>query len=269
MNASYEYKMIDPRTVLVATPTYDGKVVAGFAGGLSACAAARMYGNVAFLPAVPIGLARNLLIAGFLSLKEFQWIVFIDSDIGFSANDFNILMDYPIPGDRYMRLERNDPDTTVDADGHALIVTAEYSKKLLSSEPAKFGLGFTRIKKDVFEIMIKAVDENGNKRIGDFVHKNDVVNHFFPEGPGFGHNWFGEDTGFFHLARLCGIRPRIEQRCQLLHVGSIAYPYVPPTVRTETNMPDEPPSIGSEILRLGTTDTESLPRLPAESPEND
>ncbi len=219
--------MIDPLKVLVATPTIDGRVECGHEGALIACASAHLFGSVVFLAGVShITLARNLMVHGFLR-SVYDWLVFIDSDISFSAADFRLLMDYP-SGAAIGAIdvkETNPEGTTLNAAGQALIVTAEYSRKVDSLDPARFGLGFTRIHREVFQRLIAAADGEGAPRIGQFVNKGEIVHDFFPSGPGFEGVWFGEDTGFFHLCRLCGITPRIEQRTNLLHIGRKVYPY--------------------------------------------
>jgi hypothetical protein len=234
-------KMIDPLSVLVATPSHDYKVEGVYAGGLAACASAHLFGNIAFLGNTPVRLARNLLVGGFLR-SQYQWLIFIDADIGFSAKDMALLMDYPPVANGQMGLvaENNPEGTTLDDDGHALIVCAEYSKKIDTGEAARLGMGFCRLSKKAFQLMIDARDEENEPRVGDFLHNNDVVYDFFPEGPAFGHNWLGEDTGFFHVARLCGIQPRIEQRTSLVHVGRKLFTYLPPAIPLE-----------SQLMRLG------------------
>lgn len=222
--------MIDPTKVLIATPTLDGKVEMGYAGGLMSAASGHMFGNIIFLQSVShISLARDLMAHSFMR-TDYEWMVFIDSDIQFSPEDFRILMDYPRRGPAsadFTGCELNPEGTTVNSYGEALIVCAEYARKVDSLDPAQFGLGFCRIHRSVFETLQNARDDEGAPRVGQFVHKGEMYDHFFPSGPGFEGVWFGEDTGFFHLCRLCGITPRVETRTRLIHVGRKVYPYLP------------------------------------------
>jgi hypothetical protein len=224
--------MIDPLKVLVSTPTHDGNVCAGYAGGLMSVAAAHMLGNVQFIASVShVGLARDLLVHKFLS-TNFEWLVFIDADTGFSSRDFAILMDYPERNhanarDNKRHRENNPEGTTETDDGHALIVCAEYSRKVDTLDPATFGLGFCRIHRSVFEKLAASVEEDGKPRLGQFFHRGEMYTEYFPSGPAFDGIWLGEDGGFFHLCRLTGITPRIERRTALVHYGLKAYPYSP------------------------------------------
>lgn len=227
--------MIDPLKVIIGTPAIDGKVECGYAGGLMAIAAAHMMGNAVFLGSVSIvGLARDVIANGFLRNDDFEWLVFIDADIGFSAEDFRILMDYPKIAkgandpdyEKVAQIREENPEgTTVNENGEALIVTAEYARKVDTLDPARFGLGFARIHRSVFERLEVAEDSEGVPRVGQFTHQGQLYSQFFPMGPGFHGTYFGEDTGFFHLCRLCEITPRVEQRTRLIHTGRKAYPY--------------------------------------------
>jgi hypothetical protein len=216
--------MIDPTKVLIATPSYDGKVECGYAGGLAACASAHLFGNMVFLASVShVGLARNMMAHGFMRNKDFEWLVFIDADIAFSADDFKLLLDYP-PHENAPAQE----GVSVNEQGEALIVTAEYARKQEDLSPARFGLGFTRIHRSVFEKLDEfRLDDNGSL-INQFFHKGDMVSDYFISGAIEAQHWRGEDTGFFLQCRLAGITPRIEQRTQLIHIGRKTYAYLPP-----------------------------------------
>jgi hypothetical protein len=220
--------MIDPLKVLICIPSYDSKVELGLAGGLSACASAHLFGNMLFMGGCSdVALARNLLAGNFLQ-SDMQWLVFIDADIIFSESDFRVLMDYPQSsqvapqeGDYY-----NPQDTALTADGHAMIVSAEYSKKQDDLEPAQLGLGFTRIHRSVFERLQELKHENGEAIVQQFVNKGVLSHDYFIRGAIETLQWRGEDHGFFLLCKMAGIRPRIENRTKLQHVGRRLYPYV-------------------------------------------
>lgn len=228
--------MIDPLKVLIITPTLDGKVVAAQAGGLISCASQHLFGNIAYLGGCSdVSLARNLLSNKFQKLAAYEWSVWLDADIAFSSDDFRILMDYPEPSETmndtvFKRRESNPDNVTVNENGEALIVCAEYSRKTEELAPARFGMGFCRIHRSVFDTLENMVDGDRQPRVGKFRHQGTVYTHFFCNGPGFDGHWMGEDTGFFHLCRLAGIVPRIEQRTRLLHIGEKAYPYIGPSI---------------------------------------
>lgn len=225
--------MIEPTKVLIATPSLDGKVVVPYAGGLAACASAHLFGNMLFLNYVShVSLARNTLANGFLR-SEFEWLVFIDSDIGFAETDFRILMDYPTRGSED-KPETNPEGTTVTRDGHALIVTAEYSRKVDTLDPARFGLGFTRIHRSVFEWLAAHNMDDGQAMVQQYLNKGELVHDFFPSGAIEANKWRGEDTGFFLLCRLAGIIPRVETRTRLHHIGVKDYVYIPPAIGVAT-----------------------------------
>lgn len=230
--------MIDPKTILICTPAMDGRVEAGFAGGLMDCAANHLFGNITFsMMCSDIRLARNLIADKFLS-SPFEWMLSIDSDIAFTSEDVRILFDFPRQGLEYSGEENNPAYVTVNDQRQALMVMAEYAKKIDGAPPARFGLGFTRIHRSVFSTLLNATDSEGTPRVGQFVWEGRLVNDFFPNGPGFEGIWFGEDTGFVHLCRLCGITPRVEQRTRLVHIGRKAFGYTADMAR-----PVQPPPV--------------------------
>ncbi len=223
--------MIDPLKVLVCTVAPDGRVETGYTWGMVAASACHMFGNVLFTDgrqAVGIPdarLLRNLSADIFLKSKC-DWMLSIDPDICFSANDVRTLMDYP-PADEKGTpyVEENTSNTTVNSDGEALIVCAEYSRKTEALDACRFGLGFCRIHRSVFEKLMAADADDGTPRVGQFLSKIGLIYDFFPNGPGLDNTWFTEAAGFFHVCRLCGITPRIETGCRLANMGSKAYPY--------------------------------------------
>lgn len=236
--------MIDPRTVMLAVPAYDHKIPCEMAGFLISCAN-RFFSAVSFKQGVStISLARNLIAESFLQ-STFEWLICLDADIIASPQDFLFLME-AMPG----RDQGFDPTiTTVEctmitgtvdkATGQRetfkanadAIVTAEYSYKDDSLRPCRYGLGFTRIHRSVFEKLRELKHDDGSPRLWSTMYAGRLMTDFFPAGPFISQvvpngEWKGEDIGFFTLCGLAGIVPRVETRTRLWHVGTKAYPYM-------------------------------------------
>lgn len=234
--------MIDPKTVLIATPTHDGKVEAGYAGGLAGAMAAGYAGSVSFLMGnSDIGAARCHIAHQFLQ-SPFEWLVCIDADIQFSVKDFGMLMsvapDIQVGADqewlRYSRLG-DKPGELISSEGVAqfqyapeLAVCAEYARKTEGREPVRFGLGFARIHRSVFERLNALNHEDGTEAVEQFMHQGQLVREYYPMVTMGDGRRCGEDGGFWTLVRLAGITPRIEQTTRLIHWGRQAYPYLAP-----------------------------------------
>lgn len=230
--------MINPLSVLIAIPAYDGKVETGTCGGVMACAAEHLFGNIVFLDGCAgVDLARNLIVHGFLQ-SSFEWLVFVDADILFTSKDFKLLMNYPIingqPPDNFNDDATMGITSNVDKDAIAcglepLISCAEYARKLDTAQPARFGLGFCKIHRSVFTKLSELNAVDGSANLDQFMYQGKLVTNYFLSGC-FNHTWMGEDTGFFHLVRMAGITPRIEQRTKLIHVGKKQFPYHGPVI---------------------------------------
>src|SRR5882672_5730122 len=83
--------MIDPRTVMVAIPTYSQRVVAEALGSL--VASARLFAAISLTQGVAhVAMARNIVVEKFLR-SGLDWLVTIDDDIAFTPADFQILME--------------------------------------------------------------------------------------------------------------------------------------------------------------------------------
>jgi hypothetical protein len=223
--------LIDPKTVLIATPAYDFKHVSGYSGGLAACAWSHLFGQMAFEDGcADIRMARSLLTYKFLDRSSYEWLVWIDADIAFGERDFRILMDYE-PSKAYDRVPPKEPqlEPSRTAGGDDLIVSAEYARKV-AGEPqqVRFGLGFSRIHRSVLLAILELKDGDGNPRVGFFDWKDLIqVPDLYPTGPGFNRLYFTEDHGFFHLCKLAGFTPRVERRTRLFHWGANQWPYLP------------------------------------------
>ena len=233
--------MIDPATVVVLTPTFDDSNCSGYTDGLAACAAFGYFVTRFKIAGTGIRLSRNILAHSFLKSK-FEWAVWIDADIEFTPLDFALLCDYPtqkpmpypdvglvesastLQGEEMKFSANFVPNITETAD--ALISTAEYSRKVETLDAVRFGLGFTRMHRSVFEKIDAVNNEDGSAKVDNFPYKGQLVQDYFLEGA-LTHHWYGEDQGFFALVQLAGITPKIEQRTGLIHHGRKAYPYFP------------------------------------------
>lgn len=224
--------MINPLSVLICTPAIDGKVECGYAGGLASAGSEHLFGNMAFLTMCShVAHARNQLVAGFLS-SQFDQLVFIDADIGFSAQDFKLLLNYPmqkgatiVPPDQ----DEFDGAATKDAAGEPLISCAEYSRKTEAREAVRLGLGFCKISREVFERIDALKNDDGSPCVDQYMSNGSLISDYFISGSRQG-RWLGEDQGFFILCHMAGIVPRIEQRTNLVHIGRAVFPYNTPMI---------------------------------------
>lgn len=229
--------MIDPRTVMLAVPTYDYKVPAEAAGMWISCAGRFFHGLSLKGGISSVALARNLIAEQFLQ-SSYTWLVFQDADIVASPDDFRLLMepmetahDASISTVLCRQIDPAQPMGQSPYEDLAdIIVSAEYSYKDDSLRPCRGGLGFTRIHRSVFEKIRELKHEDGTPRTYQCMYGGRLMCDYFPQGPFISQmipngEWKGEDVGFFTLASLAGIVPRWETRTRLWHVGTKAYPY--------------------------------------------
>jgi hypothetical protein len=150
-----------------------------------------------------ISLARNELAHTFLEkFPEFEWSMWIDSDIVFTPEDWLTLWE-----------------------GDEEVVSACYSRKVLGEPATEFGLGFTRVHRSVFEKIKELTTDDGQEHAQRFYHKGAMLVNYFPNGANPAGRWLGEDHGFFMLASLTDCKPRLEKRTKLRHVGEIEFGY--------------------------------------------
>jgi hypothetical protein len=195
--------MVPRETVLVVMPAYDRRIDIGCFGGLIACLP--FYERPFFLVGMSnISLARNELAHIFMEKSpiKYDWMMMIDSDIVFTTADWLLLWE-----------------------GDEDIVTADYSKKIIGERPVSFGLGFTRVHRRVLEKIKDLKKEDGTEYAQRFYHKGEMMINYFPNGANPDGRWLSEDHGFFVLASLTDVKPRVEKRTRLLHVGSFEYGY--------------------------------------------
>lgn len=288
--------MLDPRSILLAMPCGDGKMMAETAGML--ISSRNLFAGISLTSECSvIQIARNVIADGFLS-STYEWLVSMDSDVVATPEDFRLLLEPCDQSAQYFDPENPDaapadaqpqpsrvlvsqvtdpppgrvPDLSSRMKGAAdMLVCAQYSYKNDSLEPVQFGFGFVRIHRSVFEVLQKmehpinperekydrALDEinqfaanegyalpeeafevlkrnrpdlGGGPRLWQGSYKGRIVTDYFPTGPMLSQfvptaQWKGEDHGFFTLAHMAGIIPRIETRTRLVHIGRKGYVY--------------------------------------------
>jgi hypothetical protein len=202
--------MIQPKDILVSIPAYDGRIETHCVGGLTSSMG--LFAGITFVIGhAAVNLARNKIVHGFLKTK-YEHLVCIDSDIGFTRQDFEFLLE-----------------------GDEEAVVAEYARKVDTDDPnnfvkpgnAEFGLGFARIHRDVFKRIAALTLPNGQEQCQKFFYDGELAVDFFPTGASMEGSWFGEDHGFWHLARLADATVRIERRTRLAHYGRKVWHYDP------------------------------------------
>jgi hypothetical protein len=193
--------MIPRDKVLIGLPCYDFKIDTECMEGLFHCLP-YYGGRIIYGGCYEIALARSDIAHRFVEkYTSYDWLMFIDSDTGFSLDDWRYLWE-----------------------GDEDIVIASYAKKFLGEPHNEFGLGFTRIHRRVFEQLKELKTEEGEEKLPRFFHKGEMKVHYFPSGA-FNSRWTGEDTGFFMWAAYTDAKVRLEKRTKLKHFGRLAYQY--------------------------------------------
>jgi hypothetical protein len=144
---------------------------------------------------------RNAVAHYFMTKRtDCDTLVWVDSDIGFSIDDFGYLMEGPEE-----------------------LAFAPYARKSVGAEPVTFGFGFVRTNRSVFEKMNEWVSAEGEEMLYRYFLDGELAVDYFFDGATPDSRWMGEDVGFFHYCALLDIHPRIEKRCRLTHVGRFNY----------------------------------------------
>lgn len=154
--------------------------------------------------------ARNRAAASFLE-SDCERMLFIDSDIGFTADDIKLIVESsePIVGGIY-------PLKCMELKPCFSVLPGQKPVPVGGLVPVAWcGTGFLSIKREVFEAL--KTPENFYTTHG----RNEWD--FFRSGV-YGGQYFSEDLGFCHAAREAGFRVMVDTRIQLLHEGAIKYP---------------------------------------------
>jgi hypothetical protein len=201
------------RRVLLALPSHDFRYDVAVLSGLLPVLAA---GAGAIRPYFSCGDSniahhRNTIAHYFKTkARDCQTLVWVDSDIGFTLEDFTYLME-----------------------GDEDLVIAPYSHKNDSGRSIEWGMGFVRVERRVFEVldawMTTAPEGDGEiETLRRFFLDGELATDYFYNGALPDMRWQGEDTGFFHWCSMVGsIRLRMEKRTRLTHFGRRGYTYPP------------------------------------------
>lgn len=189
-------------TVLICTPTFDRRIDIGYMTGLFQVL--DYFDRPKMLAQnSDIGDARNFLAHDFVeNCPQYDWLVWIDSDIIFTREDWELLFE-----------------------GDEDIVCAQYSRKILGLPPVSFGLGFTRVHRSVYEKIKDLMREDGTENAQRYYSDGAMRVNYHPTGATGDHRYVREDRGFFLLATMTDAKCREETRTRLRHVGSFEYHY--------------------------------------------
>jgi len=191
--------------------------------------------------------ARNRLVAYFLDTQDTD-LLFIDSDISFTAEHALSLIDRPEPilGGVYPRkqLDWNRiaqaakagiPAEQLPHFGYIPVVNWQGAGDYSLDEPMEvrhLGTGFLRIKREVFTTMIAKLGDSitFDYHSDEPLFKGRTGYDFFPVGPDIrfplgsgGRQYHSEDWGFCELAHQCGFKTYAAPWVQLVHSGYMDY----------------------------------------------
>lgn len=207
--------MTNPGSVFVGRPIYDRCTPQHDRGMLELVGQGLLDAQYDHVSQSSISDARDYVVHYFLTRTTCDWLVWIDSDISFTLNDWAYLM------------EQQEDE---------LAVCAEYMKKTqdLSIQVAQFGLGFARVHRSVYEQLDALTHEDGEPRLrryrsrvetpGEPLRIEEFVE-YHPVGVAPDGSRKAEDHFFWLLVGLAQIRIRIETRTRLGHTGTFTWWY--------------------------------------------
>lgn len=215
--------MRDYSKVLIATPIRGNTTVTLYTAGI--VQSSGLHGG--WLPMAgqsDIYVARNVLANEFLRRKEFDTLVFIDSDIGFTRDQLKALIDSEEPMVSGLYTDKCQPPMPFcrNNDGVQVPNSEIPAEGML---PARFlPGGFLKVERGVFERLItqKAVNSYG---AGNF--------HHFYFGRIVFDNLLSEDYSFSDLVYSAGIQPWMNCGIRVNHDGRTLDPQ-PPQPKTDT-----------------------------------
>jgi len=226
---------MDYTKVLVATPIRGNQTITLYTAGM--LQSSGLHGG--WLPLAgqsDIYVARNVLANEFLRRKEFDTMVCIDSDIGFTRADLENLLNTQEPFVSGLYTDKCQPPMPFCRDVNGLSVPLEDIPRQGLLKARFVPGGFLKIDRSVFEMIIaKGLVQPYGK--GAF-------HHFF-----FGRiamdNLLSEDYSFSDLVYSAGIQPWINCGVRLTHDGRTLDPQ-PPQVKTDTlGAPEQPQMVSA------------------------
>lgn len=138
-----------------------------------------------------------------LTKTSYDWAVWIDSDIGFSAEDWELLWS-----------------------GDDEAVCGTYPRKSQTRiAMVEWGMGFARVSRKLMQhIAEMRYEENGEYLAARYGAYGEERIEYFPQGARvLEHQSLAEDLGFWTLAKMTGLPVRLETRLRLLHRGAACW----------------------------------------------
>jgi hypothetical protein len=208
------------RKIFVGIPSYDKKVfvpcVVSLMKMMNVFLLKNLVSQCTFEVGMPwLSMARNNLVKKFLA-TDYTDFVFIDADLGFSAEGFEALAlaDEEVIAGVYPKkqdLETYACNLKVDKNSHPVVVNGAIEANGLPT-------GFMKIRRSAFEKLIAAypdkwyIDPITNDKTWDFF--NLLVKE---------HKWFGDDYGFCHLWTELGEKLWALPNIDFIHSGGKEY----------------------------------------------
>jgi hypothetical protein len=206
-------QMRDYKKVLVATPCRDGKFHATYTNGL--LQSTGLYGG--WLPMAgqsDIYVARNTLANQFLQQAQFDTIVWIDSDIGFTRNDLKQLLDSTEPVVSGLYTDKCQPPRPFCRSEEGAPIPDEEIPPVGMIETSFLPGGFLKIERYVYQAIIdqKLAPEYGG------INGLPLFWQFY-NGRIFKSNLLSEDYSFSYMMREAGFQCWIDCGIRLNHDG--------------------------------------------------
>ena len=268
MEIKVELDDLRRRKLFVATPMYGGMCAGMFCKSTNDLSALAMHSNIELknyylFNESLITRARNYCCDEFMRNEDFTHLLFIDSDIGFEANDvisMLALSDHEDPNNEYDILcapypkkciawekikaatdqghADEDPNTLENFVGDYVFNPVPGTKEVKLDEPAEVlegGTGFMLIKREALQKFRDAYWEDSEMSPGGFSYKPDHVRTEHFDGTREimmyfqalidpeSRRYLSEDYMFCQWARKAGIKVWLAPWIKLSHVGSYVY----------------------------------------------